>query len=76
MTLVPAVATAQPKADERDRSKGGAMTLAELRQEPVTSRLDFPFAGTDNPRRRLDLYLPRDRKSAKLPVIVFVHSGG
>lgn len=38
---------------------------------------DLPYAGTDNPRQRLNLHLPKDPKSDKpLPVIVFVHGGG
>lgn len=38
---------------------------------------DIPYAGTDNPRQKLDLYLPKERKTEKpLPVIVFIHGGG
>lgn len=38
---------------------------------------DLPYANTDNPRQRLDLYLPKNRSSDKpLPVIVFIHGGG
>ncbi len=35
---------------------------------------DIPYAGTDNPHQRLDLGLPRDRKTP-LPLIVFIHGG-
>ena len=52
------------------------MSVEERRKEPVTFELDIPYAGTDNPRQRLDLYLPKDHKSGNLPVIVFVHGGG
>jgi acetyl esterase/lipase len=39
--------------------------------------LDIPYAGTDNPRQCLDLFLPKERRSnAPLPVIVFIHGGG
>lgn len=45
--------------------------------EGVEARLDLPYAGTDNPRQKLDIYLPRERAAGKpLPVIVFVHGGG
>src|SRR4051794_18736118 len=37
-----------------DRRKGGAVSLAGLRTEPVTFDLDIPYAGTDDPRQRLD----------------------
>ncbi|QDU57310.1 alpha/beta hydrolase [Aeoliella mucimassa] len=37
---------------------------------------DIPYADTDNPRQRLDLLLPTERKSDKpLPVIAFIHGG-
>ncbi len=41
----------------------------------VTSRPDLPYAGTDNPRQRLDLFLPEHPAADKLPVIVFIHGG-
>ena len=40
--------------------------LQELRQRPITFELDIPFADTGNPRHRLDLYLPKKRKSDKV----------
>lgn len=43
--------------------------------ESVKIERDIAYAGTDNPRQRLDLYLPREPKSDKLPVIVFIHGG-
>ena len=36
---------------------------------------DIPYADSDEPRQRLDLLLPRERKN-KLPVIVAIHGGG
>jgi acetyl esterase/lipase len=42
----------------------------------VEAMLDLAYAGTDNPRQRLDLYLPKNRGAArKLPVLVYVHGG-
>lgn len=43
----------------------------------VRTLADLDYAGTDNPRQKLDLYLPVERKSDDpLPVIVFIHGGG
>ncbi|MEN3940592.1 alpha/beta hydrolase fold domain-containing protein [Prosthecobacter sp. SYSU 5D2] len=43
----------------------------------VEARLDLPYAENENPRQKLDLYLPKERKADKpLPVIVFIHGGG
>ncbi|MBE7494532.1 MAG: alpha/beta hydrolase fold domain-containing protein [Verrucomicrobiaceae bacterium] len=45
--------------------------------ENVEARLDIPYADTENPRQRLDLYLPKERQGGKaLPVVVFIHGGG
>lgn len=48
---------------------------AELREESITFELDIPYAATENPRQRLDLYRPETPKLDKLPVIVFFHGG-
>lgn len=38
---------------------------------------DISYADNDNPRQRLDLYLPKQRTAGeKLPVLVFIHGGG
>jgi len=38
---------------------------------------DLAYADTDNSRQKLDLYLPKARKTNQpLPVIVFIHGGG
>ena len=45
--------------------------------ENIDAKLDLAYAATENPRQRLDLYLPKSRKGNKpLPVIVFIHGGG
>jgi len=44
--------------------------------ENVELREGIPYAGSENPRQRLDLYLPRARAVAgPLPVIAYVHGG-
>jgi acetyl esterase/lipase len=42
----------------------------------VKLQADIPYAGTDNPRQKLDLLLPETPKDGKLPVVVFIHGGG
>ncbi len=43
----------------------------------VSVQRDLPYAETDNPRQKLDLFLPKQTAGqGKLPVIVFVHGGG
>lgn len=42
----------------------------------IDAILDAPYAGTNNPRQRLDLYLPKVRQGEKpLPIVVFIHGG-
>jgi acetyl esterase/lipase len=42
----------------------------------IETHLDVAYADTDHERQRLDLYLPRVRKSDRpLPVIAFIHGG-
>jgi acetyl esterase/lipase len=76
LTIGSVALPAQPSKDERDQGKQGVMSLEELRQEPIRFELDIPYAATDNPRQRLDLYLPKEPGSDKLPLIVFFHGGG
>jgi acetyl esterase/lipase len=71
-----------------DKDKSGAISPAEHRaflRRPTSAPLpdsvrmivDQPYCGTDNRRQRLDLLLPKERKSdAPLPVVVFIHGGG
>ncbi|GAB6164223.1 alpha/beta hydrolase fold domain-containing protein [Thermostilla marina] len=44
--------------------------------ESLEAHLDIPYAETDHPRQRLDLLLPKNRKSKEpLPVIAIIHGG-
>lgn len=44
--------------------------------DTIRAELDVPYAGTDNPRQKLDLYLPKNPKSDKpLAVAVYIHGG-
>jgi len=69
---------------EEHRAVGRRQRQQGTRQQPNVARQwsnveikrDLPYAGTDDPRQRLDLYLPKERKSAgPLPVVVFIHGG-
>jgi acetyl esterase/lipase len=43
----------------------------------VHAEPDIPYAGSDNPRQRLDLYLPETQaENMPLPLIVHIHGGG
>jgi acetyl esterase/lipase len=37
---------------------------------------NIDYAGSDNPRQKLDLLLPKDHATKKRPMVVFVHGGG
>jgi len=51
--------------------------IAEKLKDTVEVRFDQPYAGNDNPRQQLDVFLPRKRATdAPLPVIVLIHGGG
>lgn len=59
-------------------------TLQEVRDatvkrfaDTVDIRFDQPYAGNDNPKQQLDLYLPKKTADGKpVPVVVFIHGGG
>ena len=45
-------------------------------EDKMEIRKDLPYASPENPRQKLDLYLPTPRTTAKLPIVVFIHGGG
>jgi acetyl esterase/lipase len=58
-------------------ARGGPKTKNPKLSDSIKAEKDIPYAETDNPRQRLDLYLPKNPKSEKpLPVVVFIHGGG
>lgn len=64
-------AFAKEAISPQDRVK----TVAE--QNHVETRMDQPYANNDNPKQKLDLYLPLKRSNDKpLPVIALIHGGG
>ncbi|GAA5507567.1 alpha/beta hydrolase fold domain-containing protein [Novipirellula caenicola] len=67
------ISVAEDQAFTRRAGRGPAAAVTTS----VQAELDLPYAGTDNPRQTLDLYLPKTRKDDKpLPVVVFIHGGG
>ena len=57
--------------------RGPAQSNAQGVSAAIDFRPDQAYADNDNPRQKLDLYLPRKRNNDKpLPVIVFIHGGG
>ena len=55
----------------------GPKPLPNVVPEGIEAKRDIPYAGTENPRQKLDLYLPKKRNGDKpLPVVVFIHGGG
>jgi acetyl esterase/lipase len=71
--LVAATARAQERNPARPLRPAGPMPRIP---ETIRAELDLPYVGTDNPRQRLDLYLPKRPASDKpLPLVVFIHGG-
>lgn len=55
----------------------GSKTQSKAVPEGIEGKRDIAYVDTDNPRQKLDLYLPTKRNSDKpLPVVVFIHGGG
>ena len=54
----------------RHRQNGGQQAPQNIEVIP-----NIPYAATDNPKQRMDLYLPRNREEGKLPLIVYIHGG-
>ena len=53
------------------------LTLSSVASaQQFETKFDVPYAGTDNPRQTLNLYLPTAKSEKPRPVIVFIHGGG
>jgi acetyl esterase/lipase len=75
LTLISTISSSYGMNVQNGVSKKKPMSVEELQKEPITFELDIPYANDGNPMHRLDIYLPKKRKSEKLPVIVFIHGG-
>lgn len=58
-------------ADEKKATPASAPTTTTVEVEVVK---DLAYAGTDNERQKLDLYLPKGKKD--YPLVLFLHGGG
>ena len=80
----------RPNFDRVDANRDGAISRAEhdaFRRRPagpgrdwvpagIEIQRDLPYAGTENPRQRVDLLLPRKPNGKQpLPVAVWIHGG-
>ncbi|MEM7394675.1 MAG: alpha/beta hydrolase, partial [Verrucomicrobiota bacterium] len=70
--------------DRVDRNRDGFISREDHRRvarvddrglKGVKALRDLAYADSDNPRQKLDLYLPEKPASEKLPVIVYIHGG-
>lgn len=70
-------AAAQENQPKRNGSGNLAKSKAEF-QAAVEIRSDIDYVGNDNPRQKLDLFLPKGRAAdaEPLPLVVFIHGGG
>jgi len=73
LASMPLLAFAQATPAERSAANA-AMT--QTLNEHFDIERDISYAQNDNPRQRLDVYRPKQRSAAPLPVIVFFHGGG
>lgn len=73
-----AIPAAQPAAAAGKQSAGRQPArLGVAIREQITIVPNLPYAGTDNRRQRLDLFLPkRPVGDSPPPLVVFIHGGG
>jgi len=67
---------AEPGSAVHSQGQGRPIVETRKRQIPESIRaiVDLPYAETDNPRQRLDLYLPKQPFSGEpLPVVAVIH---
>lgn len=61
----------------QDLSAQKQKALDAAEKSALELRLDQPYAGNENPKQMVDVYLPKNRNSEKpLPVIALIHGGG
>jgi len=63
-------------AEEKPATKPAAPPQPRV-PEGVELKANLSYAGNDNPRQMVDLYLPKNRTTDKpLPVVLYIHGGG
>lgn len=71
LLLVASSAWAQDLASQKQN------VISKAEKDNLELHLDQPYAGNDNPKQKVDLYLPKKRNNDKpLPVVALIHGGG
>jgi enterochelin esterase-like enzyme/acetyl esterase/lipase len=71
-----AISRAEESAFRQRAAQGAGAGEPPRLPDSITLQKDISYAGTDNPRQRLDLLLPKSpRGDRPLPVIAFIHGG-
>ncbi len=61
----------------QDLSAQKQNVISKAEKDQVELHLDLPYAGNDNPKQKVDLYLPKKRNTDKpIPVVALIHGGG
>lgn len=77
LVLVALFVAAPLAAQEKSQAPNPREAMIKQYADKVDVRLDQPYAGSDNPKQQIDLYLPKKPSGDKpLPVIVHIHGGG
>lgn len=65
-------------AQSQDSASLKKLVVAACQKSGIEVRLDQPYAGNNNLRQCVDLYLPAQRKDSgkPLPVLCYIHGGG
>ena len=72
----PAAADERPASGPRSASRR-PQRLGDAIREAIRIVPNLPYAETDNPRQRLDLFLPKHSATdSRPPLLVFIHGGG
>ncbi|WP_237228685.1 alpha/beta hydrolase fold domain-containing protein [Rubinisphaera sp. JC750] len=66
----------EDRAFQQRRPAANRQRPAMNTPDNIQAERDLFYAETENPRQSLDLYLPKNRTSDRLPVVVFIHGGG
>jgi acetyl esterase/lipase len=75
--LLPLLLLASSSVWAQDLTAQKQNVLSKAEKSEVEVRLDQPYAGNENAKQRVDLYLPKKRNNDKpLPVVALIHGGG
>lgn len=73
----PAATATKPAAPKPPTAQEVREAALKRFAEAVDIRFDQPYAGNDNPKQQIDVYLPKKPAGKDpLPAVVFIHGGG